>query len=223
MLTLHHLENSQSFRIIWLLEELGTPYELNIYARDKTTSLAPADYKALHPAGTAPIITDGEITLAETNAIVDYLLDNYGNNSTLRPDKNSPQRVPYLYWLHTAQGSLMPMLLIMYIFKAMTDKTPALVRPLIRTVTQKASQVLPIPRIKSLLSYMNDELAKSSYLSGETLTAADVVIGFDLSMIEKNKQLADIEKDYPNIAAYLQRIRAREAYQQAVKKSEQLS
>lgn len=224
MLTLHHLENSQSFRIIWLLEELGTPYELKIYARDKTTSLAPADYKALHPAGTAPIITDDKVTLAETNAIVDYLMDNYSDgDNTLRPDKNSPQRVPYLYWLHTAQGSLMPMLLVMYIFKAMTDKTPALVRPLIRVVTQKAGQVLPMPRIKSLLSYMNEELAKSPYLAGETLTAADVVIGFDLSMIEKNKQLADIEKNYPNVAAYLQRLRAREAHQQAVKKSEQLN
>lgn len=126
-ITLHHLENSQSFRIVWLLEEPGEPYELKLYARDKTTSLAPAEYKALHPAGTAPIITDGEVTLAETNAIVDYILDQHPD-STLRPAIGSAQRVPYLYWSHTALGSMTPMLLMLFIFSRMTEKSPALVR-----------------------------------------------------------------------------------------------
>ncbi len=222
MLTLHHLENSQSFRIIWLLEELGVPYELKIYQRDKITSLAPKEYKALHPAGTAPIITDNGITLAETNAIVDYIMDNYGENSALRPTKNSPQRVKFLYWFHTAQGSLMPMLLMVFMFNKMTEKSPSLVRPIIRLTTKKAGQAFPLPRIKSLLKYMNDELANLDYLSGEEMTVADIVIGFDLSMIDKNKQLADFSKDYPNIANYLQKIQARESYQKAVKKSGEL-
>lgn len=218
MITLHHLEKSQSFRIIWLLEELAVPYELKTYQRDPISSLAPAAYKSLHSAGTAPVITDGEITLAETNAIIDYILDRYPNHP-LRPPVNSPQRVPYLYWLHAAQGSLMPMLLMLFVFGRMTEKSPALLRPVIRKITEKTAQVLPLPRIERLLKQINDELAKSAYLAGDTLTAADVVMGYNLVAIESRMVQFDLAKDFPNVAEYLQRLNARPAYQAARQKS----
>lgn len=217
MITLHHLHNSQSFRIVWLLEELGIDYEFKTYARDPITSLAPAEYKALHPAGTAPIISDGEHNLAETNAIVDYLLDQHPD-STLRPDIGSPQRLAYLYWFHTAQGSLTPMLLMLFIFSRMTEKSPALLRPIIHKITQKAADVLPIPRIKKLLTAMNDELKQSAYLAGDELTAADIVMGYNLVAIEKRQLLFDLA-DYPAIADYVKRLSARPAYQAAYEKS----
>lgn len=217
MITLHHLENSQSFRIVWLLEELGSDYQIKIYARDPISSLATTEYKALHPAGTAPVISDGETTLAETNAIVDYLLDRHPH-STLRPAIDAPQRTAYLYWLHTAQGSMTPMLLMLFVFGRMTEKSPALFRPIIRKITQKAAQVLPMPRIKALLQAMDDTLAHSPYLAGEVFTAADIVMAYNLDGIENRLQLFKFADDYPNIAAYVQRLQARDAYQAAVKK-----
>lgn len=222
MITLHHLANSQSFRIIWLFEELGIPYELKTYQRDGKTSLAPAEYKALHPAGTAPVITDGELALAETNAIIDDVLDKYPDNP-LRPAIGTPERTPYLYWFHTSLGSMMPMLIMLFVFKMMTQKSPVLIRPLINKITQKAAQVLPMPRVKLLLDYMNDELATSPYLAGENFTAADIVMAYNLDGIENRLGLFRFAEDYPHIAAYLKRLQARDAYQAAVKKEQGLS
>lgn len=219
MLTLHHLENSQSFRIVWLLEELQADYELKIYARDAVTSLAPAEYKALHPAGTAPIITDGGITLAETNAIIDYILDQYPD-SPLRLQIGNPERVNYHYWFHTAQGSLTPMLLMLFIFSRMVEKSPSIIRPMIKVITNKASKVLPRPRVKKLLTMMNEQLAATTWLSGETFTAADIVMVYSLDAVESRMKLAHFEKDYPHIARYLAAIRERSAYQVAMKKVE---
>ena len=120
MITLHHLEKSQSIRILWLLEELGVPYEVKLYDRDPVTRLAPAEYKAISPLGTAPVITDGDVTMAETNAIVDYILDRY-DDARLRPAINTVEREPYLFWFHTSQGSLQPLLTNLFVMKAMTE------------------------------------------------------------------------------------------------------
>ncbi|MBS9783214.1 MAG: glutathione S-transferase [Pasteurella sp.] len=222
MITLHHLENSQSFRIIWLLEELNVPYELKVYKRNKKTMLAPEEYKALHPAGTAPIITDDEIALAETNAIVDYILDKYSEEGQrLRPAQGDKNRVPYLYWFHAGQGSLMPMLLMVFIFNSMTEKTPFLMRPLIRRVTQTAATFFPMPRIKKLLGYMNDQLEENQFLAGNELTAADIVTSFELLTINRLK-LFNFQRDFPNIADYVARVEAIESYKKALAKSEAL-
>lgn len=216
MITLHHLENSQSFRIVWLLEELNALYELKVYQRDPETSLATAEYKALHPAGTAPVITDGDVSLAETNAIVDYILDQHADNN-LRPAVGSPERTNYLYWFHSTQGSFMPMLLMLFIFKRMTDMSPALIRPIIRKITGKASEVLPLPRVKKLLKHMDNHLADATYLSGETFSAADIVMGYNLVGIKNRMPFLNVE-NYPNISRYLGQISERPAYQEAVAK-----
>ncbi len=133
MLTLHHLENSQSIRILWLLEELGIDYEFKMYDRDKETMLAPEEYKRISPLGTAPAITDGDMALSESNAIIDYLLDTYGEG-TLRPSPGAPERTPYLFWFHAAQGSLQPLLTSSFVFEVMKTRVPFFLKPIVRSV-----------------------------------------------------------------------------------------
>ena len=128
MITLHHLEKSQSIRILWLLEELGVPYEVKLYDRDPNTRLAPAEYKAVSPLGTAPCITDGEITLSETNAIMDYILDTH-DDGRLRPAPGTPNRADYLFWFHVSQGSLQPLLTNKFVMMAMTARAPFFLKP----------------------------------------------------------------------------------------------
>lgn len=220
MITLHHLEHSQSSRIIWLLEELGHPYELKIYKRDPVTSLAPAEYKALHPAGTAPIITDGDVTIAETNAIADYLLDKYDSHNRLRPATGSAERVPYLYWFHTALGSMTPLILMMYMNHQMSENAPNPDnKPIIKEATSRLDQFFIHPRLVSLLGYMNEELANKTYLAGEMITAADIVSLFCIDALENRMKAYDFSKEYTNIGRYAKVLRARPAYQKAIEKS----
>lgn len=210
MLTLHHLENSISIRIIWLLEELGVDYELKSYARD-ASGFAPAAYKALHPAGTAPIITDGEITLAETNAVVDYLLDQFPD-SLLRPAPNSAMRVRYLYWFHASQGSLAPMQFLKFILSMMVKKSPFFLRPLLGQVTGKVNAMLTTPRLEGLLSAMDEDLSQTQWFAGEQFSAVDVVIGQNLEMMAARQDLSK----YTHIDRFLTQIRQRDAYKKAV-------
>ena len=128
MITLHHLEKSQSIRILWLLEELGVPYEVKLYDRDPQTRLAPAEYKAISPLGTAPVITVDGTAMAETNAIVDYICDLH-DDGRLRPAPGTPDRACYLFWFHTSQGSLQPLLTNKFVMTAMTMRAPFLMRP----------------------------------------------------------------------------------------------
>lgn len=218
MLTLHHLQHSQSFRIVWLLEELNIPYELKIYPRDPVTGLAPTEYKALHPAGTAPVISDGDVVLAETNAIVDYILDKYEATPRLRPAKESPERVPYLYWVNAGQGSLMPMLLMVFIINKMTEKSPESIQQEVKTLTQSAMEGFSIPRIQALLKLMDEHLIEQDYLAGETLTAADIVLSFELQML-KNMPFINLQQSYPHIFNYIQHIESLASFQRAVEKS----
>ncbi len=206
MLTVHHLGVSQSERIVWLCEELGIPYELKRYDRDPTTRLAPADYKALHPLGTAPIITDGDLVLPESGAIIEYIIGKYGaGRLAVGPD--APEYGDYLFWLHYANGSLMPRLMMTMILAMAGDGAAADPRGAwIRDRAQTAWDLV------------EQRLGESPYLAGKEFTAADIINVFALSTARAfaGRDLAD----YPNIRAYLKRIGERPAYQRAMAKGD---
>lgn len=212
MITLHHLENSVSARIVWLLEETGTEYELKRYGRSPV-GLASDEYKALHPAGTAPVITDGDLTLAETSAVIDYILDQHPE-SNLRPAVGSPMRTQYLYWFHASQGSFAPMQLMKFIFNMMATKSPFFIRPLVAKITGQANAMITNPRLNALLGAMEKDLGKTKWFAGDEFTAADIILGQNLLMMAIRQDFSQ----YPNINRFLQQIKAREAFQRAEEK-----
>ncbi len=215
MLTVHHLENSQSIRILWLLEELEADYRIQLYQRTGPNTMAPEEYKNLHPMGTSPTISDGDTVLAETNAIIDYILDKFPND-TLRPLSGSHERTRYLFWLHATQGSFMPLLLESLIFKRMVSNSPALIRPVSRLLAGKIRESYLEPRLSRILKHMEDELSRSTWLAGEHLTAADIVMGYCLEVTEVRIGLG---KHFPNIKGFLRRMRERPAYKAAMEKN----
>lgn len=214
MITLHHLENSQSIRILWLLEELGMEYGYKMYDRDSKTMLAPDDYKALSPLGTAPVITDGDIVLAESNAIIDYILDKAGK-ADLRPGPTDNDRPQYLFWFHAAQGSYQSALTMRFVLSVTIAKSPALIRPLIRKVLGMTQNLFLKPRLKAVMDKMEADLSVSEFLAGERFTAADIAAGYTIFMADLRGDLSD---KYPNTKAYLQRMNARPAWKAALKK-----
>lgn len=211
MITLHHLEYSQSFRILWLLEELGVDYTFKAYARDPATHLAPADYKVLSPTGAAPVISDGEVVLAESSAIVDYVLDLYPNEQ-LRPPPGSPNRARYLFWLHAAQGSMMPLLLMESVFLIIQKRVPFLLRPILRGVFAKARAGLSKPRMDALLRKAEADLADAPWFGGEALSAADIVISYAMEAAHVRGYVTDA---HPHCLAWLERTHACPSFQAA--------
>lgn len=214
LITLHHLENSQSIRILWLLEELGLEYEFKMYDRDEATFLAPAEYKKISPLGTAPVISDGSLVLSETNAIVDYILDLYGKDQ-LRPVQGTPQRVRYLFWFHTAQGSLQPLLTTHFLFNAMKTRSPFFVRPLIKAIIGQAEKLFLRPRLDAIFGLIDEELSRSTWFAGDELTAADIVMGYCMEMAAAR---VGFSKDQVNAKRFVEQMHSRPAYQRALKK-----
>lgn len=212
MITVHHLKNSRSTRIIWLLEELGLDYELKTYDRDGKTNLAPPEIKALHPLGKAPLLTDKGETYAETGAIVDYILDTYGDGN-LRPKIGAPERAAYNYWFHAAEGSLMPLLVMGLFFGKMETAPPFFMRPFIKPVTGQVRKLYLTPTTQNLFNYIEAELGKSVWFAGAHVTAADIMMSFPL---EAAAGRAGLNENYPNVQAYLKRLRALPAYQRAI-------
>ncbi len=215
MITVHNLENSQSFRVVWLLEELGIPYEIKQYKRDPATSFAPADYKELHPIGTSPTISDGDLVLVETNAIMDYILDKHPN-AIMRPEVGAPDRVRYLYWFHAVPGSFMPLLVESLIFNLMVSRSPFFIRPIVSAVVGKVRAQYLKPRLKRFFAYIEEELGRSEWIAGDSLTAADVLLGHALVVSDARVGFGD---KFPHIKAYLKRVRERPAFQAAIEKS----
>jgi glutathione S-transferase len=213
MITLHHLEYSQSFRVLWLLEELGIEYDLKKYDRDPDTLLAPAEYKSLSPTGAAPVITDGELVLAETNAILDYILDQYPDDS-LRPPPGSPDRARHLFWFHAAQGSLMPIMLMDSIFRIIHDRVPFFLRPLVGAIMGKASDGFIRPRADALWDIAEEHLAEKEWFGGSDLTIADIALSYPVESADARGFLGEA---YPHCSAWLQRIHDRPAFQSARK------
>ncbi len=214
MLTLHHLDNSRSQRVLWLLEELQLPYEIKRYARNPQTMLAPAELKQGHPLGKSPVITDGELTLAESAAILEYLIDQYGDGR-LVPAANSPDYRRFRYWMHYAEGSAMPPLLLKLVFDRISaGPIPFFIRPVARAIAKGAHKAFIGPQLKLHLD-MESELGKSPWFAGEEFSVADIQMSFPL---EAARARAGLDASYPRLSAFLQRIHDRPAYQRAVER-----
>jgi glutathione S-transferase len=216
MITVHHLENSRSQRVLWLLEELGLQYRVKRYARDPKTKLAPAALRKVHPLGKSPVITDGPLTVAESGAIVEYLVETYGADSGLRPPAGSPERLRYTYWLHYAEGSAMPPLLLALIFRKMPDAPmPFFVRPVVRGIAAKVRSGFVQPELARHLDYMEAELADADWFAGNEFSAADIQMSFPLEAASAAGLLGEAR---PRLADFVARIASRPAYQRALKK-----
>lgn len=215
MITLHHLEKSQSIRILWLLEELGVPYEIKLYDRDPETRLAPAAYKAVSPLGTAPVITDGDLVLAETNAIIDYICDKH-DDGRLRPAAGSPMRAKYLFWFHTSQGSLQPLLTNKFVMMAMQMRAPFLVRPVAKSLVGALDQRFFGPRLAALFREIETALTNSKWFAGDQLTAADMVMGYSMELCVHRGGMD--EKNHPNAYRFLKQMRDYPSYVRAMEK-----
>lgn len=212
MITVHHLENSRSQRILWLLEELGVDYEIRRYGRDKETSLAPPELRDVHPLGKAPVIDDDGLVVAESGAIVEYLVGKY-DDGTLLPEEGTPERLAYTYWLHYAESSLMPLLLMSLIMSRIETKAPALVRPIARKIAAGVREGYLDPNLERHLAFTESALQTSTWFCGEQMTAADCQMSFAIEAAEVRTDLRD---RYPHLAGYLGRIRSRPAYKAAL-------
>ena len=212
MITLHHLDNSRSQRILWLFEELGLEYEIKRYARDPKTMLAPAALKAVHPLGKSPVISDGAVTVAESGAIIEYLLDAHGDGG-LRPLVGTAERRRFTYWLHYAEGSAMfPLLLALVFGRVAQAPMPFFVRPVARAIADGAMKSFIRPQIDLHLDYMDGELAKSPWFAGNDFSAVDIQMSFP---IEAAAARGGLDPRHQHLHAFLARIRSRPAYQRA--------
>lgn len=215
MIVVHHLNNSRSQRVLWLLEELGLDYEVKRYQRDPKTMLAPASLKAVHPLGKSPVITDGANTIAESGAIVDYLVERYGNGRLI-PVAGTPEKLRWTYWLHFAEGSAMPPLLMKLVFdKIEASPMPFFVKPVARGIASKVKNSFILPNINSQLAYMEAELEKEKWFAGNEFTAADIQMSFPL---EAAAMRGGLDERLPKLTGFLQRIHARPAYQRALER-----
>ncbi len=215
MVIVHHLENSRSQRILWLLEELGVPYEVKRYARDTETMLAPPELRAVHPLGKSPVVTDDGATVAESGAIVEYLVDRYGNGRLI-PPPGTPDRLRYTYWLHYAEGSAMPPLLLKLVFDRLeVAPMPFFIKPIARAISGRAKSAFIEPQIKLHLDSLESELGKAVWFAGNEMTAADIQMSFPLEAADARAGLAS---GRPKLKAFLERIHARPAYQRALAK-----
>jgi glutathione S-transferase len=215
MITVHHLNNSRSQRVLWLLEELGVDYEVKRYERDARTMRAPAALRAVHPLGKSPVVTDGSLTLAESGAIIDYLADRYGDGK-LAPAPGTPERLRYTYWLHYAEGSLMPPLLMKLVFdRVASAPMPFFVRPIARRIAAGAMAAFIGPEIALHLDYLEGELRRNAWFVGARFTAADVQLSFPL---EAAAARGGLGSNRPKLAAFVDRIHARPAYKRALER-----
>ena len=215
MITVHHLNNSRSQRILWLLEELELPYEIKRYQRDPKTMLAPAALRQVHPLGKSPVVTDGALTLAESGAIVEYLVDRYGAGR-LAPAPGTPERLRYTYWLHYAEGSAMPPLLLKLVFDTIEKSPmPFFARPIAKAISGKAKGSFIGPQIKLHLDYLEGELGKNAWFAGSHFSGADIQMSFPL---EAAAARAGLDASRPRLMDFLARIHARPPYQRALEK-----
>ena len=214
MITVHHLNNSRSQRVLWLLEELGLEYEVKRYQRDRQTMLAPPELRAVHPLGKSPVIVDGGVALAESGAIVEHLADRYGAGK-LAPAFGSPERVRYLYWLHFAEGTAQPPLLLKLLFDRIKTKSPFFVRPVARAIADKALTTFVLPNLGRNLDFMESELGKSEWFAGAQFSAADIQMSFPL---EAARARGGLDEKRPRLMAFLEKIHARPAYRRAIER-----
>ena len=216
MLKLHHLNNSRSQRVLWMLEELGVDYELIRYERNAKTMLAPPELKAIHPLGKSPVLTDGDLVIAESAVILEYLVGKYGKGGFV-PAEGTPEKLRYTYWMHYAEGSLMPLLLLKLVM-TQVEKSPMpfFVKPIAKRITQSVNKAFIGPNLETHLGFIESELAKSAFFAGNELTAADVQMSFP---VEAATTRAKIDaKSHPKLFDFLDSIHGRPAYRRALKK-----
>lgn len=215
MLTLHHLENSRSQRILWLLEELGVEYRIKRYKRDAKTGLAPPELLAVHPLGKSPVITDGDLTIAESGAIVEYLVGNY-DDGRLLPAAGTPERLAYTYWLHYAEGSFMPLMIVSLILNRIeTAPMPFFIKPVAKGIAAKVREGYLSQNVTRNLAFMESSLEKTTWFCGNEMTAADIQMSF---AVEAAEVRINLPTDYPQLGSFLARIRALPAYQAALQR-----
>lgn len=215
MIVVHHLNNSRSQRVLWLLEELGAPYEIKRYQRDAKTMLAPPELKQVHPLGKSPVITDGERTVAESGLIIEYLVERYGAGK-LAPPPDSEERLRYRYWLHYAEGSAMPPLLLKLVFDRIeAGPMPFFVKPVAKAIARQVKQTFISPQINLHLDYLEAELTKAEWFVGNEFSAADIQLSFPL---EAAAMRGGLDRSRPRLFAFLQKIHARPAYRRALER-----
>lgn len=214
MLIVHHLENSRSQRILWLLEELRVDYDIIHYKRDKKTNLAPPELRKVHPLGKSPVIDHDGKVIAETGAMIDYILDHF-DDGRFRPQPGTADYERYRYWLHYAEGSAMPLLLMKLLLSRMGDaKMPFYAKPIARKLVGGVSAGYVDPNVDLHFSYIDSELSKRSWFAGENFSGADVIMSFPL---EAYSVRGDISSK-PNISRFLERIHERPAYKEALER-----
>ncbi|GEN27786.1 glutathione S-transferase [Halovibrio variabilis] len=215
MIHVHHLEKSRSHRILWLLEALELDYELVVYRRDEKTQQAPASLKKIHPLGKSPVITDGDFTVAESGAIIDYLLQRYGQGRLQPTPDDMPTWVDYRYWLHYAEGSLMPLLVMQLVFSQIPKQSPLLIKPLAKGISDTVSKRFLTPQISQHLNFINEHLSAHGNFAGPWPSGADIQMSFPLHAVAA---VHSLEK-YPAIAEFVSRIEQDAAWQRVVKRA----
>lgn len=215
MLTVHHLNNSRSQRVLWLLEELDVPYEIRKYERDPKTMLAPPELRAIHPLGKSPVIEDEGQVIAESGAIIEYLVDRY-DTGLLAPLPGMPERLRFNYWLHYAEGSAMPPLLLKLVASRIaTAPMPFFVKPVARQIANKLQSTFVDPQLALHLNYVNNELAQTGWFVGSQFSAADIQMSFPM---EAAMARSGLRSKLPHIAAFVKRVQRRPAYQRALER-----
>ena len=215
MVVVHHLNNSRSQRVLSLLEELGVPYEVKRYERDARSMLAPPALLAVHPLGKSPVIVDGDVTVAESGAIIEYLVGKYGDGR-LMPPAGTAQRLRYTYWLHYAEGSAMTPLLFKLVFdRIAANPSPWPVSAISRRIASSVTNAFIAPNLQRHLDYIEGELNSHAWFAGEQFTAADVQMSFPLEIAVPR---AGLNTSRPKSMAFLERIHARDAYKRALER-----
>lgn len=213
MITVHYLENSRAHRILWLLEELEIPYDIKTYKRGPDLR-APKSLKAVHPLGKSPVIEDDGKVYAESGAIIEYLLDTYGKGA-FRPEQGTDAYRRYVYWLHYSEGSAMPLLLLKLLFSRIPSQVPFFLKPMAAMISKGVGSKLVDPQLADHTAYWESELAKDGLFAGRELTGADIAMSFP---VEAAMSRAGGMENRPAIRSYLETIRARPAYQRALKR-----
>ncbi|MEV4779290.1 glutathione S-transferase family protein [Burkholderia sp. LMU1-1-1.1] len=215
MIVVHHLNNSRSQRVLWLLEELGLDYEIVRYQRDAKTMLAPPELRAVHPLGKSPVITDNGVVVAESGAIVEYLVETYGNGR-LVPPAGTAERRRWTYFLHFAEGSAMAPLLMKLVFdRVETSPAPFFVKPIAKAIARKVKGSYILPQIEAQLTYLENELAAAPWFAGAEFSAADIQMSFPL---EAAAARGGLDVSRPRLTDFLKRIHARPAFQRAIER-----
>jgi glutathione S-transferase len=213
MLTVHHLNNSRSQRVLWLLEELSVPYELVKYERDPKTMLAPPELAKIHPLGKSPVVTDGTDTVAESAAILEYIVEKYGNGRLI-PARGTPDYLRYRYFMHYAEGSLMPLLLVKLVMaRVRAAKLPFFVRPIANKIAANVDGTYTDPNLTRHVAFIASELEKSAWFAGPELTAADIQMSYPIEAIA-----ARVPNVPPRITALVKRMHERPAFQRALER-----